>query len=185
MKLFKKLYLFLNTIVFCSFALILTMGTLHANEHKTYESALEDVNYLYYSMNQLVSNEYEHYFISFAYNENAVAAVNDYLETNDECTNDKDFTAIDNKLLVESIGDKMFSGFEYLSIEDSRKIIIENTINESLKTLLEELNKLSDSGKKITTCTNHKTPAYSDGHEMTLVKIDNKLSFIFEAGRPD
>ena len=40
-------------------------------------------------------------------------------------------------------------------------------------------------GRKITTCTEGSVPQYSDGQELTFVKLDGKMSFFFGYGKPD
>jgi hypothetical protein len=104
---------------------------------------------------------------------------------NDEgfCKNSKSFRKISARKLVSLIESDLSEAIERAKAykENATIVTLEAQTSEALQQLAIELLKVEE----LKICKVQNVPAYSDGHTLSIVKINNKHAFLFELGFPD
>lgn len=137
---------------------------------------LQEVQDLYQKVNQVDLVDFN-YYIAFTSNSNELSVA---LKDNPNCLKKSSYKKKDNKQLLNKMYLEVSEGIQR-GYEQKQEVA---NLTKLLKQTLQHL-KQNLSNSKIEICTSYSSPAYSDGHEITFLKVDSILSFAFEVGYPD
>lgn len=138
---------------------------------------LTDLSGFYYELsNQEVDLVDHHFFIDFM-SENAADQA---LQSSTTCSASRAFKKMSAKNVVNLVRQDLSQAIEL--IFDGADGSLDWMTN--METILNDIES-EMKGKKVSVCSDDSTPAYSDGHLVTFVKLDGRVFFAFESGQPD
>ena len=127
--------------------------------------------------NKIAVYENEHYWIHFS---SDLDAEMDLAESQ-ACKSSQSFKPDLLVSLIEVLFDRIKIGIDlsYIENEQSKKELTED-LDKALERLRDEL---ENDNLSVYVETNY--PPYSDGHEKIFIKVNGKLKYAFQVGRPD
>ncbi|MBP6219063.1 MAG: hypothetical protein KA436_10800 [Oligoflexales bacterium] len=116
------------------------------------------------------------YWVDFEYES---TSLNRTLQKSSYCLKNKNYMKFSRKKLLLSIQDDLSEAID-LGFKDVHAFPLHTDLFRVLKLLDQALRS-----HLIEICEDTSTPPYSDGHQARFVKVDGKLTFIFQKGYPD
>lgn len=97
-----------------------------------------------------------------------------------KCAQSRNFKKVSVKNITEKMSEQIFEGAEIAYDGTDSYAEIGFQLEEATEQLNRELRK-----KDVRLCTDVSRPAYTDGHEVNVVKVNGKTLFMFEVAFPD
>lgn len=97
-----------------------------------------------------------------------------------KCAQPRNFKKVSVKNIIEKMSEQIFDGAEIAYDGTDSYAEIGFQLEEATEQLSIELHK-----KDVRLCTDFSRPAYTDGHEINVVKVNGKTLFMFEVAFPD
>lgn len=102
------------------------------------------------------------------------------LQSSRACANPRSFRSVSLSQVSRNIEDDTSEGIERLYEGTDGWFSMHERQAQVLADLTAAL-----AGKSLTMCRDESTPAYSDGHSVTFIKVDGVIRFAFTIGYPD
>lgn len=117
-----------------------------------------------------------HYYLNFA----AAQDVHALLRESALCRHAKNYRPMPEDTILDRIEEQTARAMS-IAYSGTDEFI---ALVQTQKKVLPELEAALE-GSKLLVCVDKTTPSYSDGHQVTFVKVDGELEFAFEVGYPD